>query len=40
MPFTNITVGMLITAPVFPEPVKVLTVKPIGQDKVKIEAVG
>jgi len=40
MSFTNITAGMLITAPVFPEPVKVLTVKPIGQNRVKIEAVG
>jgi len=40
MSISNIKEGMLITAPVFPEPVKVLTVKLIGQDKVKIEAVG
>ncbi len=40
MSSAQITAGMLITAPVFPEPVKVLTVKPIGRDKVKIEAVG
>ena len=36
----NISPGKVITAPLFPEPVRVLAVKPIGASRLKIEAVG
>jgi superfamily II DNA or RNA helicase len=36
----NIPAGTIITGPLFPEPVKVLAVKPIGSSRLKIEAVG
>ena len=36
----NITAGMVITSPIFPEPVKVMSVRPIGTDKIKLADVG
>ena len=40
MSISAITAGMVITAPIFPEPVKVMNVRHIGSDKIKLEAVG
>lgn len=36
----NLTIGMVITAPIFPEPVLILSIKHIGTDKIKLQAVG
>ena len=40
MSISTITAGMVITAPIFPEPVKVMNVRHIGIDKIKLEAIG